>query len=53
MNTEKVMEVLRQVEWTWSAPGDFCPWCYQLKGDGHADNCKLAALLSEGEKENE
>ena len=54
MNTEKVMEVLRRLEW---AGWDYC-WdealCYYCKGRkdrGHRDDCKLAALLGEGEKE--
>lgn len=51
MDEAKVMEVLRRVEWAWSAPGGFCPCCYQLKSDGHAENCKLDALLSEGRGE--
>lgn len=47
MDEAIVAAVLRRAEWAWSAPGGFCPWCYQLKSDGHADDCKLAALLAE------
>lgn len=57
-DVEKVMEVLRQVEWAtlplwWGVRGhrSFCPCCREWKGDSHADDCGLAALLSEREKE--
>lgn len=49
MDQAKVMEVLRQVEWALTANEEFCPCCYWLKTAGHKDNCKLAALLAEGD----
>lgn len=63
MNTERVMEVLRRVEWFGRGLStDLCPWCRYRRGEalvyhrrrygeGHAGDCKLGALLSEGEKE--
>lgn len=52
MNTEKVMEVLGRVEWV-GLPGDwpYCPVCTSWRHKGHRDDCKLAALLSEGDEE--
>lgn len=58
MNKAKVMGVLRQVEWAtlpigWGGRGyqSFCPCCRKWKGDSHANDCKLAALLDEGREE--
>lgn len=49
MRAEKVVEVLRQAEW--AADGVACPLCYSLPGEGHDEDCKLAALLDEALKE--
>lgn len=51
MNTEKVMEVLRRAEWVGDDWHLCCPWCNAWKSQGHYEGCKLAALLSGGEKE--
>lgn len=48
--SEKVVEVLRHVEWGGNLR--FCPSCYKWKSEGHAAGCKLDALLvDEVEKE--
>lgn len=49
MNTEKVMGVLRRVEW--GDAYEHCPLCHSPRRRGHREDCKLAALLSEGGKE--
>ena len=41
-------EMLEQLEWT---NNDYCPICRQYKVNGHAADCKLAALLKESECE--
>lgn len=52
MDAAKVMEVLRQVEWVKAGDlEEFCLSCEWNNYDGHADDCKLAALLAEAEKE--
>lgn len=52
MNQAKVMEVLRQVEWgTRGMYVAACPCCREFKRLGHADDCKLAALLDEATEE--
>lgn len=64
MNEEKVMEVLRQVEWAGAVPHRMvavavypprgpgqCPWCGGWESEGHRDDCKLAALLDEANEE--
>lgn len=43
----RVVEVLRRVEWALLRDEEFCPYCYWLKRAGHAEDCKLAALLGE------
>lgn len=53
MNEAKVIEVLRRVEWVKGGERridiyeKYCPWCTRWKSDGHADDCKLDALLAE------
>lgn len=53
MNTEKVMEVLSRVEWVGSvgARHRYCSCCDRWEKYGHYSDCKLGALLREGEKE--
>lgn len=51
MNTEKVMEVLRRVEWVGDDWHLHCTLCNAWKSNGHYEGCKLAALLSEEERE--
>lgn len=51
MDQATVVQVLRRVEWVLGYDRDFCPWCYQGRSQGHSQGCKLAALLSKGEKE--
>lgn len=56
MDEVKVLEVLGQVEWVAVGPRQglrYCPYCARWQSDGHRDDCKLDALLSEGEKEEE
>lgn len=49
MNTEKVMEVLRRVEWQDKGHVEpYCPICHGRKSTGHREDCKLAVLLGEG-----
>lgn len=49
MQTERVMEVLRHVEWHLGDLGQrLCPWCHEPESTGHAANCNLAALLFDG-----
>lgn len=45
----KVVEVLRSVEWEAVNIHDLpaCPCCYRSRGDGHRDDCKLAAMVKE------
>ena len=50
MDKAEVMQVLRQVEWGgYVGDVDICPCCLEMKTEGHADDCKLAALLGEAE----
>lgn len=54
MDEAKVMEVLRHVEWLGGEGGEYlahCPWCAHWESEGHADDCKLAALLDEATQE--
>ena len=47
--TVAVMAVLRQVEWVGGQVNErYCPCCAWYDYDGHADDCKLEALLDEG-----
>lgn len=49
MDEAKVLGVLRRVEWCiYSRWECHCPVCGGWKLRGHRDDCKLAALLSEG-----
>lgn len=47
MDEAKVMGVLKRVEW--GGFDRFCPWCHHPQSGGHADDCKLAALLAESD----
>jgi len=72
MRTERMMEVLKQVEWVGGGPPPWrqenaskdeltyppagpgrCPWCEGWESEGHHDDCKLEALLNEGQHEQE
>lgn len=55
MDEAKVMKVLRQLEWEprWATCSRYCPWCGEFEIRGHASDCKVGALLGEGEKEKE
>jgi hypothetical protein len=44
MVPEGTMAVLRDLEWTFD--GDWCNVCESHKNSGHADDCKLAAILT-------
>lgn len=41
-------EMLERLE---RADNGYCPICWQYKANGHANDCKLAALLKESEVE--
>ena len=46
----RAVEVLKEVEW--EGPDEFgrqCPSCPETENYGHADDCKLAAVLRESE----
>jgi len=54
--TEKVMEVLRRVEWIGGWPktirgSKYCPWCERSEWEGHRDDCKLEALVRLGKQD--
>ena len=57
MNEAEVIEVLKRLEWVGGGKRridvykEYCPWCVQWKSDGHADDCKLLALLIEARKQ--
>jgi hypothetical protein len=49
---KRALAVLRRVEWSrtgFASFGPSCPACCAPIEKGHADGCRLAAVLSEGE----
>lgn len=45
----QIQELLEQVEWVRDSEFNihFCPSCYSEQDNGHAADCKLAALLND------
>jgi hypothetical protein len=57
-NIKKVVDVLKELEWSgchtdyedsWAVMTIACPSCFNDKKDGHKKNCRLAAILHDGE----
>ncbi len=45
-DADRRLGLLKSLEW---AHNGACPSCYMMKGEGHADDCELAAELAQAQ----